>query len=108
MTFHARARAAVCALFMTGAFVISAACVSAAPRERIYVRVGPPAPIVETRVVSPGRGYVWVTGYHVWNGAAYVWTPGRWMLPPRPRKVWVAPHWRHERRVWFFVEGHWR
>ena len=84
----------------------SAAC--AAPRGRIYVRVGPPAPSIETRIVAPGPEYVWVQGYHTWNGAAYVWTPGRWDRPPRARAVWVAAHWVRERRGWYFVEGHWR
>ena len=88
--------------------VMTAATACASPHERIYVRVGPPAPVVEARVVAPGPGYVWVPGYYVWNGSAYVWTAGRYMLPPRPRAVWVGPHWQHEHRGWFFVEGHWR
>ena len=60
-----------------------------APRAACYVRVGPPAPIVETRVVAPGPGYVWIPGYHRWSGSAYVWVPGRWDRPPRARAVWV-------------------
>jgi hypothetical protein len=80
----------------------------AAPRARVYVRVGPPAPIVETRVVAPGRNYVWVPGYHRWGGAEYVWVPGGWQRPPRVRAAWVPGHWAHERRGWFFVQGRWR
>jgi hypothetical protein len=80
----------------------------AAPRGRVYVRVRPPAPIVEARVVSPGPGYVWVSGYHNWNGRAYVWVPGRYERPPRPRSVWVPAHWQHERHGWYLVEGRWR
>jgi hypothetical protein len=90
------------------AVVLMAAPACAAPRGRVYVRVGPPAPVVERVVVAPGPGFVWVPGYYTWNGRAYAWRRGEWMHPPRPRAVWVAPHWRHERRGWFFVEGHWR
>jgi hypothetical protein len=93
---------------LSAAFLLAATAACAAPSGRVYVRVGPPAPIVEARVVAPGPGYVWVPGYHVWNGSAYVWTPGAWVRPPRPRAVWVAPHWVRERRGWYFVEGHWR
>ena len=55
---------------LVGTLAASSAC--AAPRGRLYVRVGPPGPIVETRIAAPGPGYVWVQGYHTWNGSAYV------------------------------------
>jgi WXXGXW repeat (2 copies) len=74
----------------------------------VYVRIAPPAPRAEVRIAAPGPGYVWVGGFHRWDGAAYVWVPGHWVLPPRPRAVWVSGHWRHGRRGWFWVEGHWR
>lgn len=90
--------------------VLSAALLAtpafAAPR--VYVRVAPPAPRAEIRIAAPGAGYVWVGGFHRWDGAAYVWVPGRWVLPPRPRAVYVAGHWRHARHGWFWVEGHWK
>jgi hypothetical protein len=93
-------------LLVATTVAVSPACAS--PRGRMYIRVGPPAPIIETRIVAPGPGYIWVPGYHVWNGSAYVWTPGRWNRPPRPRAVWVPARWVHERRGWYLVEGHWR
>ena len=88
--------------------VLSASSACASPRGRIYVRVGPPAPIVEVRAVAPAPGHVWIDGYHRWNSHAYVWVPGRWSAPSRPRAVWVPAHWVHERRGWYFVEGYWR
>ena len=91
---------------LVGTLATSAAC--AAPRGRLYVRVGPPRPIVETRIAAPGPGYVWVSGYHTWNGAAYVWAPGRWDRPPRARAVWVPAQWARDRHGWYLVEGHWR
>ena len=37
--------------------------------QEVVVRVKPPHPVVETRVATPGPGYVWITGYHRWDGA---------------------------------------
>jgi hypothetical protein len=75
---------------------------------RVYVRVGPPAPVVEVRAGAPGPRYVWVDGYHRWDGRAYVWVPGRWAIPPRARAAWVPGHWVHASRGYYFVDGHWR
>jgi hypothetical protein len=79
-----------------------------APAAEIFVRVAPPHDVVETRVVAPSRGHVWVAGYHRWDGNAYVWVPGRWELPPRPHARWVKHHWEHRRGGYVLVEGHWR
>ncbi len=76
---------------------------------RVYVRIGPPAAIAETRAVAPGPRHVWIAGYHRWDGRAYVWVPGRWELPPEHHTAWVAGHWVHHRHNgWYWVEGHWR
>lgn len=75
---------------------------------RVYVRVGPPAAVVQVRPVAPGPRYVWVPGYHRYHRHAYVWTPGVWVVPPRRHAVWVAPRWAHDRHGWYFVAGHWR
>ncbi len=99
-------RGMIWALCLAGALLATPACAS--PRGRVYVRVGPPAPIVEARIAAPGSGYVWVSGYHAWNGRVYAWVPGRWERPPRPRAIWAPAHWQHERHGWYLVEGHWR
>jgi WXXGXW repeat (2 copies) len=98
-------RLLVAALTLTLALA-TVACAS--PRGRIFVNVGPPAPIIETRVVAPGPGYLWLPGFYSWNGAAYVWVPGRWERPARARARWVPGRWVHDRRGWYFVEGRWR
>ncbi len=63
------------------AVLILASALPALADTRVYVRVGPPRAIVETRVVAPGPHHAWIAGYHRWDGAAYVWVPGRWELP---------------------------
>ncbi|MGA8029572.1 MAG: hypothetical protein WB992_20715 [Bryobacteraceae bacterium] len=76
---------------------------------QIYVRIGPPPPRREVVVARPGPGYIWVAGYHRWDGNAYVWVPGQWTLPPQPYyHRWVPGHWRRRSQGWFWVEGHWR
>lgn len=74
----------------------------------VVVKVAPPRPVVEERTVAPSAAHVWIGGYHTWDGSAYVWTPGRWEVPPRPHAVWVAPRWVHRRDGYVFVEGRWR
>lgn len=89
-------------LVFAGALIFSAAA------GEVVVRIGPPHAVSERRMRSPGRGYVWVSGYHRWDGNAYAWTPGRWEQPPRPHAHWVAHRWNHRRDGWVLVEGHWR
>ena len=73
-----------------------------------YASTPPPPLVVESVTGSPGSGYVWVQGYHTWNGSSYVWVPGRWVLPPHGRRGWAPGHWRHNGRGWYWVDGHWR
>jgi hypothetical protein len=80
----------------------------AATYAQVYVRVGPPPPVVEHRGAPPGHGYVWIEGYHRWEGHRYVWVPGRWERPPREHAVWVAHRWEHRHDGWVMIDGHWR
>jgi hypothetical protein len=75
---------------------------------QVSIRVGPPPPVVEVRGNPPDRGYVWVDGYHRYEGGHYVWTAGRWDRPPHPGGRWVAHRWVHRHGEWVMVEGHWR
>ncbi len=90
------------------ASVLGCALSFCAMAEEVYVRVGPPRPIHERRLVSPGAGYVWTPGYHRWDSNRYVWAPGQWQRPPRPRGRWVAARWQHRPGGWVFIDGHWR
>ncbi len=76
----------------------------AAPR--FYVRIGPPAPVVETRP-PVRRGYAWHPGYHRWVRSRYEWVPGRWVRPPARNARWVPGRWAHDRRGYYWVGGRW-
>ena len=100
-----------CLMILAGMVSVSAllAPASAAASTRLYVQIGPPAPIVEPVVVAPGPAYVWTPGYYRWDGRAYVWVGGRYAVPPRPHAVWVAGRWHHHHsHGWYWVNGHWR
>src|SRR4029079_4047918 len=84
------------------------ACGGSEVRAAVYVPTGPPPPVAEVVAVSPGPGYVWVPGYHQWNGSAYVWVGGRWETGPHPNAHWAPGHWQHARHGWHWVPGHWR
>jgi hypothetical protein len=89
-------------------FACAAAFTVSAMAADVFVRIGPPRPPVERRLVAPGPGYLWTPGYQRWDGRAYVWVPGAWVRPPHPRAHWVQAKWVHRRGGWVFVEGHWR
>jgi hypothetical protein len=96
-------------MFRKGLMILAVASMLAgAAMAQVVVRIAPPPPVVERRLVAPGPGYIWTPGYHRWDGRAYVWVPGQWMLPPRRHARWVPAHWVHRHHEWYFVEGHWR
>jgi len=74
----------------------------------VFVNVAPPRALVERPAPRPGPEYVWTHGYHRWEGHAYVWVPGTWVMPPHARAHWVAHRWEHRHGGWVMVEGHWR
>ena len=75
------------------ALLLGVALLPAASYAQVYVQVGPPAPIVERRPVAPGREFVWIDGYHRYDGRAYAWVPGRWEQPPRAHARWERHRW---------------
>ncbi len=91
------------------AVLVLASALPARAGTRVYVQIGPPAAVSETRVVAPSARHVWIAGYHPWDGRAYVWVPGRWELPPARYRAWVPGHWvPHPAHGWDWVEGPWR
>jgi len=89
---------AICGLAMTAGIADA----------QIVVRIGPPAPLVETAPPPPHEGWVWVKGYHRWDGQRYVWVHGEWRQPPHPHARWVDGHWANRPGGYVWIEGHWR
>lgn len=90
-------------LFATPAFAAPPA-----PQVRVYVQIGPPAPLIDVRPAPPGPGFVWIAGYQRWNGRSHEWVPGRWERPPKKHAKWAPGQWKHDRRGWYWVDGRWR
>lgn len=89
------------------ALIAAALCMGVAEAE-VIVKIAPPRLRVEHRPRAPGRDYVWIGGYHRWDGRAYAWEPGRWEAPPHAHAVWIAPRWEHRHDGYVFVEGRWK
>jgi hypothetical protein len=94
--------------YIPAALLAAAMSIGSAYAQEVIVRTAPPHAIVEHRAVAPSPRHVWIAGYHRWDGRAYVWTAGRWELPPREHAVWVAPRWEHRTGGYVFIEGRWR
>jgi hypothetical protein len=85
-------------------------CASAlAQGRRVYAREGPPPLRREVIVQRPGRDYVYIREHWVYGrNGGYAWVPGRWERPGGRRHRWVDGRWVHDRRGWYYLEGHWR
>ncbi len=91
-------------LIAASAIVLSVGAANA----QIVVRIGPPPPRPVEVVPAPRAGYVWVPGYHRWDGHGYVWVHGAYRRPPHPGAVWVEGEWREERGGHVWHPGYWR
>lgn len=74
--------------------------------EEVVVTDAPPAPIVETVTVAPGRDYVWIGGYWAWHGR-WAWVSGRWAHPPRRGAVWRPYRYEYRNGVHVYIRGGW-
>ena len=74
----------------------------------VIVRTAPPRDIAERRPPSPGRDYVWIPGYHNWDGHSHVWVAGRWEQPPHAHARWERHRWVRRDGGYVLVEGRWR
>ena len=95
---------------MKQAFLIAIAGLLLTPgvSQAQYVRLAPPPQPVEHRSPQPDSRFVWVSGYQRWDGHAYHWAPGKWVIPPRPHAFWVAGRWDARAGGYVWVPGHWR
>jgi hypothetical protein len=94
--------------FILSGLLGAALCIGTVSAADIVVHLKPPSLKVEHRPARPGPNYIWVGGYHRWDGNAYVWEPGKWEVPPREHAVWIAPRWEHRGDGYVFVQGYWK
>jgi len=94
--------------FILSGLLGAALCVGTVSAADIVVHVKPPSLKIEHRPARPTPNHVWVSGYHRWDGNAYVWEPGKWEVPPREHAVWIAPRWEHRGDGYVFVQGYWK
>jgi hypothetical protein len=92
---------------LLGLVFIGALAAGSSYAAEIVVKERPPRAVSERRGRAPGKDYVWIPGYHRWEGSHYVWEKGRWDRPPRDHARWIAPRWQHRRDGYVFIEGHW-
>lgn len=95
------------AIILAGAGVLGA-CVTAPPPNALFVPGPPPAVQAEFIGPAPGPDFVWIRGYHVWNGHGYHWQAGRWERRPRAHATWVDGKWNHTSKGWYWRDGHWK
>jgi hypothetical protein len=62
---------------------------------------------VYVRPVTPGPGYIWVSGD--WRRASngYRWREGYWARP-RGTRVWIAGSWQPRANGYYWQRGRWR
>jgi YXWGXW repeat-containing protein len=73
----------------------------------VVAPTAPPPPQAETPPPAPGPSYVWRTGHWWWDGAQYVWKPGRYVMPPTTVARWRPGYWQEGPSGWFWVDGSW-
>jgi hypothetical protein len=73
-----------------------------------FVARRPPAVREEVVIARPSPEHVWIKGYWAPRNGEFEWVGGRWARPEPGFRTWVDGRWEHEKRGWFFVEGHWR
>ena len=80
--------------YLTGTELFLAALFLVRLYGRLCSHTGPPD-VRYARPVSPGPGYVWVSGDWEWSGGKYHWQEGYWQQP-RPGHTWKSGYWEND------------
>lgn len=69
----------------------------------------PPAVQIETIPPPPlsADAQIWQPGHWDWTGAAYAWTPGRWVARAGHGAQWQPGYWTVANGAWTWVPPHW-
>lgn len=67
----------------------------------------PPPRRAEIPPPAPSPHALWSFGHWRWNGAKYVWAPGRYVERPTPTANWIPGYWEQQPGGWRWVEDQW-
>lgn len=95
------------ALTLASAVVLFAAATSQAQQIVVSVRPHRPATYVAVRPHRPSAQHVWVAEEWTPEGGSYGYHAGYWAVPPHPHAEWTGGHWKHSRRGYIWIAGHW-
>ena len=81
---------------------------ASAPAPAAVVAPRPPPPKrAEIPPPSPSPQALWTVGHWKWNGARYVWAPGKYVERPSPTANWIDGYWEEQPQGWMWTEGRW-
>lgn len=66
-----------------------------------------PADVTYVRPVSPGPGWVWISGDWVWRSGKYQWKDGYWH-PAKPGRTWKNGYWEKDPDGYRWKKGRWQ
>jgi WXXGXW repeat (2 copies) len=68
-----------------------------------------PAPRAELVPVPPRSSVplIWQPGHYDWDGARFLWVPGRWVDRAGHGTLWQDGYWRREGSGYVWVPAHW-
>jgi hypothetical protein len=101
-------RVALCGATLLGTLSACVGSMEPAGAGVVWVQSAPPRERYEPRPEAPGPDYIWITGFWVWGGSSYDWTPGHWEHRPSPRARYERGRWNRGRGGWYWVDGRWR
>jgi hypothetical protein len=98
--------------FLLAATVAGSAALVAVPTVAqaqigVSVQIAPPLLPVYVQPPMPAEGYLWTPGYWGYQGGAYSWVAGAWLLPPGVGQLWTPPYWGWGGGGYLFHAGYW-
>jgi hypothetical protein len=66
-----------------------------------------PPPLQAEVVPAAPPGQFWEPGHWHWNGGAYVWIPGHYIVRAAGVTHWEHGHWANRGGTWVWIPGHW-
>ena len=76
----------------------------------VVVQQPPPPPPMQPEYFPPQPDpyAVWIPGAWEFDGRAYIWVVGHWVVPPPHYVHYVGPHWSYRDGGYVYIRGYWR